>query len=320
MELGSLKTFVRVAELGSFSKAAASLGMTQPTISRLIAELERELAGELFYRTGRGVRLTEKGEMLFPRARGLLHTADQISADALAFEETPVGKVCVGAYPSLMQILAPELYSYVRAHAPGIRLRVIEGFSDRIERWIAEGRIDIGLLSRYKAHPSGQDDILFRADLLLVRSSQRPALGDPIDFETLSKLPLVLPSIPNGLRALLDEAARRRKLTLNVVVEADSFVAQREIVRQCGCYSVMAAQAIKEPGSANPLLGSVIAGPEFVRYVTVHTPQRPLSKASRIVLLGIRSAIAKEVAGVLSPADFEDEVADAEKDTDSRCS
>lgn len=301
MDLGSLRTFVRVAELGSFSKAAASLGTTQPTISRLVAELECELAGELFYRTGRGVRLTEKGEMLFPRARGLLQSADQICADALAFEETPVGDVCVGAFPSLMQTLAPALYSYVRAHAPGVRLRVIEGFSDRIERWIAEGRVDIGLMSKYKAYRPGQDDVLFRADLLLVRASRTPAFGDPVDFATLAKLPLVLPSIPNGLRTLLEEIARRHRMTLNVVVEADSFVAQREIVRQCGCYSVMAAQAIQEPASANPLVGSIISGREFVRYVTVlTTAQRSMSKASRIVLQGIRAATAREGGGLSS--------------------
>lgn len=297
MELGSLRMFVKAAELGSFSKAAASLGIKQPTISRVIAELEEELAGELFHRTGRGVSLTEKGEMLFPKVRSLLQTADEICAGSIAFEDAPVGNVAIAAFPSLMRSVATALYSFVRDHAPGIRLRVLEGFSDQIERWIAEGRADIGLLSKYRTFRPGHDDVLLRTALLLVRSRRTPATDDPIDFRTLANLPLVLPSPPNGLRLLLEEMARKHKVTLNIVIEADSLAAQRQIVRECGCYSIMAAQALKDPESSNELVGSAITGAEFVRYVTIVTSQQhPMTKASRVVLQQIRRIVIEDAA------------------------
>src|ERR1019366_4601958 len=143
MNLISIGTFARVAEFGSFSKAGISLGVAQPTISRVIGELEREFGGELFYRTGRGAKLTELGEMLLPRAQVLLDTAEQLATDAAAFGKAPVGNVSVASLPSLTQPLASPLYNYVREYAPGIKLRLVEGFSDQIERCVADGAVDI---------------------------------------------------------------------------------------------------------------------------------------------------------------------------------
>src|SRR6516225_581705 len=144
LNLPALGTFARVAELGSFSRAAVSLGVAQPTISRVIGELETEFAGELFYRTGRGAKLTEMGEMLLPRVRALLQTAEQLATDAVAFGKAPTGAVSIATLPSITPLIAAELYDYLREHAPGIRLRLLEGFSDQIERWVSEGSVDIG--------------------------------------------------------------------------------------------------------------------------------------------------------------------------------
>lgn len=295
MQLGALQTFVRVTELGSFSKAAVSLGLAQPSITRIIADLEAELAGELFYRTGRGVQLTALGEMVLPRAEALLKSAEQLGMDAVAFGKTPVGPVAVAALPSVLQAIAAGLYDHVRLHTPGIRLRLLEGFSDQIERWVSEGHVDIGLLSKYKSVKSGNEDVLFRADLMLVGppGGGRP-LKDETRFAELDGLPLVLPSLPNGLRTVLEETARRHKIELNVVVEADSLSAQREIVRRCGCYSVMAREAVQSVPSSDLLPGSRLVGTGLERYVVlVTTQQRPLSKAARVILQAIRHTVSE---------------------------
>ena len=69
IDLEPLSVFVTSADLKSFSKAAVALGLSQPSVSRPIADLETRLGGPLFYRTGRGVALTELGEILLPRAK-----------------------------------------------------------------------------------------------------------------------------------------------------------------------------------------------------------------------------------------------------------
>lgn len=293
VDLSALKVFVRVAELGSFSKAAVSLGSTQPSVSRVISGLEQEFGGVLFHRTGRGVSFTELGEMVFPRARALLQDGEQLATDALGFNRSPIGPVSIGVLRSSMQPLASILYAHVREHAPGIRLRFIEGFGDQIERSVSEGKVDIGILSRYRAHRPSLEEVLFRADLVLVRATGGPPLPDPIEFSRLDGLPLVLPSHSNGLRVLLEETARKHKMALNVVVDADSLSAQKDIVQRCGCYSIMATQALNEVAPPGVLVGSRITKPDLTRLVVMVTSHhRPLSQAGRELLGVIRRTVA----------------------------
>lgn len=290
IDLDVLALFVRTAELGSFSKAAVTLGTTQPSVSRPLADMERSLGGALFYRTGRGIALTEMGEALLPRARALLDNAGQLVEDAQAFGRAPTGQVTIAALPSMMSVLAPQLFRHMRSHAPGIRLRILEGFSDQVERWLSEGAVDIGLLARYRPPRPGQDEALFRAKLVLLRAQSAPALPATLPFVALAGLPLVLPSRPNALRVLLEETARKQRIALDIVLEADSLEAQREVVRSCGCYSVVAAQALHGGGHSSSLIGSEIGEPELMRYAAAMvTQQRPLSRASRVVLQAIRS-------------------------------
>jgi DNA-binding transcriptional LysR family regulator len=213
-------------------------------------------------------------------------------ADAIAFGKAPVGNVCVASLPSMTQRLAPGLYNYVCKHAPGIRLKLVEGFSDQIDRWVSEGVVDIGLLSKYKNVKAGRDDVLFLTDLMLVRANDGTPVEDNVKFARLGGLPMVLPSVPNGLRVLLEETARKKKFVLNVVVEADSLVAQREIVSKCGCFSVMARPALDEPSMKNALVGSRISDAGLERYVIIATTQqRPLSKAARVILQAVRNTM-----------------------------
>ncbi len=301
LDLDALRLFVKAAELQSFSKAAVSLGVTQPSISRPIAELETRLGGALFYRTGRGVALTEMGEALLPRARALLDNAGQLMEDALAFGRAPTGQVTIAALPSMMPVLAPQLFQHVKAYAPGIRLRILEGFSDQVERWLSEGTVDIGLLGRYRPPRPGQDEALFRARLILLRGETAPDLPERIPFAALAGLPMVLPSHPNALRVLIEETARKHRVPINVVLEADSLEAQREVVRACGCYTVVAAQALEGVGHARELIGSLIEEPQLIRYATLMvTQQRPLSRASRVLLQAIRSFWPEPVMGSLA--------------------
>jgi len=286
----ALSLFVKVADLGSFSKAAVMLGLTQPSVSRPIADLEKRLGGSLFYRTGRGVTLTEMGEALLPRIRALLDNANQLVEDAQAYGQAPAGQVTVAALPSLMSSLAPQLYNHIRTNTPGIRLHLIEGFSDQIERWLSEGTADIGLFARYRPPRLEQNEELFRARLVLMRSHGVPSMPDVIPFTDLAGLPLVLPSHRNALRVLLEETARKHKVTLNIVMEADSLVAQREVVRTCDCYSVVAAHAIHGPDADQEIAFSAIDNPALIRFMTISvTLQRPLSRASRITLQAIKS-------------------------------
>ena len=133
----------------------------------------------------------------------------------------------------------------------------------------------------------------------------------------LDGLPIVLPSATNGLRIVLEETARRQRIKLNVVVEADSLVAQREIVIKCGCHSVIARQALDELGPDQSLVGARINEAGLERYVVAATTQqRPLNKAARVVLQAIRHTLGAK-RPIASLKDLANSLAGASHPTDA---
>ena len=80
MDLDALRIFLKVAELGSITRAGAQLGLSKSRVSRRVNALERELDAHLFHRTTRAVRLTADGEALLPRARRIVREGDEIGA------------------------------------------------------------------------------------------------------------------------------------------------------------------------------------------------------------------------------------------------
>lgn len=285
MDLKELRLFVRASEMHSFSRAAVSLGIAQPTISRVVGELEAEWGGPLFYRTGRGVTLSELGELAVQRVRFLLQEADQVCEDLRGFSQLPSGIVSVGLPPSIVASVIPELVNRLRAELPGIHLRIHEGFSDQITRWIAGGTVDIGIYSKYKeGRPAGDGTLLLESPLVLAGAAGNCDLPAEIDFARLAGFPLVLPVVTNGLRMIVDAIARKLKVSLRVVVDAESTLAQKAIAARCGCFMIKAPHTIADEKAKGVYSTSVIRAPYIQRHVVLVTgQQRPLNRASREV-------------------------------------
>jgi LysR family transcriptional regulator, nitrogen assimilation regulatory protein len=285
MDLADLRIFVRAAELGSFSKAAATAGLAQPTISRVISDLEAEWDGVLFYRTGRGVTLSEFGEEALGKVRVLLREADQTAEDLKAFSRLPSGTVSIGLPTSIVEPAIPLLVNELRRDVPGIRLEVYEGFSDQIKRWLAEGTIDVGAYSKYREGPLSGDSLLLESQLVLAGPRQGWNLPPEIDFARLSEFDLVLPALTNGLRMMVDSVARKLKVPLNIIADVDSTIGQKAMAAHCGCYMVKAPHTIADETRDGMFASSVIRNPFITRNVTLVTGhQRPLSRASREVI------------------------------------
>ena len=108
--------FIKVAELGSLTHAAAALDTPQSVISRQIGSLEQECGARLFRRTGRGVVLTDFGTQIFPRVKALIAQADQLSDDIRSSSGEPLGDVRLGLLPSTVALFAGPLYRAVLGH------------------------------------------------------------------------------------------------------------------------------------------------------------------------------------------------------------
>ena len=96
MDLLQLRYFIEVCDAGSFSRAAISLNLTQPTLSRQIGLLEAELGQRLLERTGRGVIPTDSGALLILHARAMLEMAQRARDELRDQQASPTGRVVVG--------------------------------------------------------------------------------------------------------------------------------------------------------------------------------------------------------------------------------
>jgi len=123
--IDAMRLFVRVADSGSFSRAAADLGMGQPTVSRRIQDLEAQLDAVLFLRTTRALSLTEAGERFYRRAIDILAEYDEAEAEARGLEHDPVGLLRISCSHSFAHsVVAPEIASFMRLY-PHVRFDVI---------------------------------------------------------------------------------------------------------------------------------------------------------------------------------------------------
>lgn len=296
-DLGRLQLFVKVAEEGSLTRTAAATGLAQPAISRKIAKLEEECGGRLFLRTGRGVSLSELGRRLLPRAQSILRELDALSDEVTARASQPAGEVRIGALPSLYLSLVMPLLAQQLARFPGIRMHIQEGAAGQIDQWLTTGMVDIGLTYRYGGKASPDTESLVRVgSFLLGPPGDALTSASTVSFRALDGLPLVLPSAPSAVRLLLNQLAKRARIHLNVVMEADSGQIQKAAATHAGIYTVMPVHAAAEELAAGRLQAARIVSPRIDRDIALGlTSARPASHAAREVAKLIRGMVTDDL-------------------------
>lgn len=294
MELEPLRLFLQVAATGSFSRAAALASSTQSAVSKRIGALERRLEARLFERTGRGARLTSAGRRLLPRAEALTAEVDRLAEVVRDDAPSLRGVVRLSVQPSVSWPLAGDLIAEVRRRHPGVRLQIAEGPTRQIEEGLADGRIDLGVVSLAPPPSLGECHPLFEVPLLVVAKAGDPRVcARTITFARFAQLPLAIATMPNGGRVLVEEEARRAGLTLNVEVEVNSIHVLKKLVARGGLYSLASPGVIAAEVAANELHGARIVRPEIRQSFTlVVSARRRTSAAVRAV-----AELVRELAG-----------------------
>jgi len=208
VELHQLRYFVAVAERGHFTRAAAALGVAQPSVSKQIRRLESEIGDPLFDRTAGRVTLTDAGTVLLPWAKRVLADLDAARAEVAGLASLEGGRLSVGATPSISTVLLPPvLAEFHRAH-PGVALSVHEAGSRDLVRLLEAGDLDLALV----VLPVPHDDLLattavLREDLVLAVPAAHPlAKRRSVRVAELRGVPLVMFREGYDLRATTSAA------------------------------------------------------------------------------------------------------------------
>jgi DNA-binding transcriptional LysR family regulator len=292
------KVFIDAAEFGSLSKVAVAHGTSQPQISRQIGELEQECGGRLFRRTGRGVVLTDLGERIAPRIRAWLASTDELANDIRTAAGTPIGQVRIGSLPSTAYPLLTTVFARLRQQYPLVQIAVREGQGAQLETWLEDGSVDLAILFRMSSTPRNGDVYLFEAPTYLVSTVGDPLTAKPaVEFSALEGVPLVLFCRPSAWRNHLEQVAVEQRVSLNVVLEADSLSMQTNIIAGGGVYALLGPSAIAGAMRTLRLQSSRIVAPTVSRYVALAmSPRGKTTLATRAVMQTIREVASSGAA------------------------
>jgi DNA-binding transcriptional LysR family regulator len=199
LQLRDLQVFFTVAEQGSMAKAAAQLGVTQPSISAVIAALEDSLGAPLFDRSTRGVELTAVGRTLLGRGRAAFDELRQGIREIEFLKKPDVGEVKIGCPENIAACFLPEVIDRLAKQHPGVSLAVENLATPTLEfRELSERKLDLVLAllassDHRRPLPDYTVEVLFEDRLCIVVGSRSPlARRRTIDVAELSQLPWVI--------------------------------------------------------------------------------------------------------------------------------
>ena len=286
MDFKQIEYFVRVAELGSFTRAASVLQVAQPALSRQVRSLEVELHQPLFARNGRGVTLTEAGKRLLAHGRGILQQLQRARQDLEEQRGAASGLLSIGLPPSVSRTLTAPLVEAFRERFPKAKLALVDGLSTYTLEWLAQGRVDCAVV--YNATPAAAVDLRpvleERLYLVSARGKGRQLLGRAVALADVAARELVIPSRPHAIRMQLESALAGAGLKPQVGLEIESVPAILDLVRRHPLHAVLPLNAVRGSGHEGQLLARPIVaaagGPPLATKLWIATsasrPRGPL--------------------------------------------
>lgn len=262
MDLKQIEYFVRVAELGGFTRAAAALGVAQPALSRQVRLLEVELRQTLLARDGRGAVPTEAGRLLLAHGRGILHQVERAREELGKLRGALAGRVAVGLPTSLARMLTVPLTRAFARQMPEATISISEGLSAALLESLVNGRLDVVLL--YNARPSPDIEItpLRAEELFLVQAVAHGDATKPIRLQDIAALPLVIPSRPNAIRMRVETELAALGCNPRIALEIDGVSAILDLVAEGVGSAILSRNAVASA-----------AHPELFRLRAIREPQ-----------------------------------------------
>jgi DNA-binding transcriptional LysR family regulator len=284
MTLQQLTYFLAAAEHGSFSAAAQSLFMAQPSLSEQIRRLEAELGVTLFARVGRGLELTEAGRLLQPHAERTLAAARETAESVREVRELEGGTVEFGTFGSAHHYLLAGLVEDFRKRHPNVRVRAVGQNSAEVADAVREGRLEAGLVALpvddrgLEVRPAMREEVLYV-------SADPERLQEPMTAERLATAPLILFdarwAAEDPMRRQLRERAQAAGVTVDPQIEVEYVTAALELAARRLGDTITSRQMIRSRGLARRLDGVAFDPPLYDTFAFITRRNAHLSPAVR---------------------------------------
>lgn len=258
---------------------------------------------------GGGLVLSELGRTLLPQARELLAAAETLEANARAASGAAFGDVRIGMMASFAGTIGIEVMAAVAERHPAIRLKIFEGPTGRIDKWLNDGVIDIAVTLRDSRVEIGDLRTIAYLETYLIGAADADAVQPAeVGFADLDGLPLILSARPSGLRQTLDRMAAEHGIDLNVRFEADSAAVHLEMARRGLGFAVLTPQAALLKADTSGLRLSRITRPTIERHVALGSSVRWVPSAAVQAVMAIISETGERLKATGGWLSLEDRV------------
>ncbi len=234
MEFKQLEAFFHVAELGSFTRAATVLDTNQPALSRLVRQLENELRQNLLLRNGRGVVMTDSGQVLLAHAKGIVQQVERAKQDLKERRGVLSGHFSLGLLPSVSRMTASSLVRGFNEAFPNATISIAEGLSEYLIEWLMIGRLDAAVLYDTSITPLIEKRELVEQELFLIGPEStvrgKASVLPPIPFKQIDRYKLIMPSRMHGVRHTIESRAAELGLRLNIAIEVDAVTSILDLI------------------------------------------------------------------------------------------
>ncbi|RNB88491.1 LysR family transcriptional regulator [Brevibacillus nitrificans] len=222
MDIRHLAYFSEVAKHLSFSKAAAALYVSQPSISKAIKNLEMDLGVPLFYRSTKQLELTDAGKAVLTNAQNVLESFQNLKSELNDVMEIKKGEIRIGIPPIVGAAFYSKLIIQFKAMYPEIDIRLTEVGTKMIKQGIEEGSLDVGLVCSYPKHSDGFEAMKLLKDplMLVVHQENRLAAQPNIRISETAGEPLILYRKDFSLHDRILEEYARQGFTPKIVCES----------------------------------------------------------------------------------------------------
>ncbi len=257
MDLRRLEIFAKVAELGSFSRAAEALFLTQPTVSEHVRALEDELGVQLLDRLGRGAQPTPAGRLLLDYAARMLALGREARQAIDRYQGRVSGALVIGGSTIPGEYVLPALVGAFRAKHPEVSISLLIGSSRDVSLWVEEGRAELGVTGARPSARALHAKAIMSDELVIVVPAEHPwAERKTVSLADVRAEPLVVRERGSGSREALERALGGAGLDLGacrVVGEMGSTQAIKQAVRAGVGVSIISRRAVEDECRARQL-------------------------------------------------------------------
>jgi DNA-binding transcriptional LysR family regulator len=222
MDYDQLASFLEVAKLQSFSRAAEKIYRTQPAISAQVRLLEQECGEKLFDRSGKKVLLTPAGEILQRYAQRIIDLNKEALQAIAELNQTARGKLHIGANEATCLYVLPKTFARFRELYPLVQISIYRNFSHKILQKVQEGAIEVGIVTLPQSANNMEAIPVFHDEMQVIVPANHPlAANRSATADEVANFPLILPKTGHT-RVVLDRLLRAHREHLQVSMELAS--------------------------------------------------------------------------------------------------